>query len=213
MRRDKANLIIDLLHETHPDVECELDFTSVYELLVATVLSAQTTDVKVNQATKKLFPAANTPETMIQLTPAEIQSYIKTLGLSNSKAGYVYDLSLKLLENFDGEVPSGMDDLTSLEGVGRKTANVVRSVGFAIPSMAVDTHVRRLANRIGFSKTENVLIIEEDLKRQIPKKRWILSHHLLIFHGRRVCKARNPECENCSIQSLCRYYKSNTIKS
>lgn len=207
MRRDKANKIIDLLHETHPDAVCELDFTSPYELLVATVLSAQTTDVKVNQATKELFPVANTPEDMIKLTPQQIKSYIKTLGLSNSKAGYVHDLSLALLEDHNGEVPTGMEELTALSGVGRKTANVVRSVAFEIPSMAVDTHVRRLANRIGFSNTENVLVIEEDLKRQIPKYRWILSHHLLIFHGRRVCKARQPECDRCSIQSLCKYFK------
>ncbi len=208
MRREKANKIIDLLYETHPDAVCELNFTSTYELLVATVLSAQTTDVSVNEATKGLFAAANTPEKMIKLTPNEIRTYIKTLGLSNSKAGYVYDLSMSLLERFDGEVPTAMEDLTSLSGVGRKTANVVRSVGFDIPSMAVDTHVRRLANRLGFSKTDNVLIIEEDLKRQIPKYRWNLSHHLLIFHGRRVCKARQPECGNCSVQSFCKYYKT-----
>lgn len=207
MRRDKANQIIDLLHEMHPDATCELDYTSPYELLVATVLSAQTTDVKVNQATAKLFPVASTPEQMIQLTIPEIQGYIKTLGLSKSKAGYVHKLSLSLLEHHNGEVPTSMEALTALSGVGRKTANVVRSVAFEIPSMAVDTHVKRLANRIGFSSTENVDHIEEDLKRQIPKKRWILSHHLLIFHGRRVCKARQPACEACPIQSLCKYYK------
>lgn len=208
MRRDKANKIVDLLNEMHPDAECELRFTSPYELLVATVLSAQTTDVKVNEATIGLFAAANTPEEMIKLTPNEIRKHIKTLGLSNSKAGYVYDLSMSLLENFDGVVPTDMDDLTSLSGVGRKTANVVRSVAFDIPSVAVDTHVKRLANRIGFSKTDNVNTIEEDIKRQIPKYRWNLSHHLLIFHGRRICKARHPECENCSLQPYCRHYKT-----
>lgn len=207
MRREKANEIVRKLHEQHPDAECELNFTSIYELLVATVLSAQTTDVSVNLATKNLFPVANTPEKMIQMTPTEIREYIKTLGLSKSKSNYVYNLSLKLLEDFGGVVPTEIEDLITLDGVGRKTANVVRSVGFQIPSMAVDTHVKRLANRIGFSKTDNVNTIEEDLKRQIPKKDWILAHHLLIFHGRRVCKARKPECERCSIQSLCRYYK------
>jgi endonuclease-3 len=207
MRREKANKIVDILHEMHPDAVCELDFTSPYELLVATVLSAQTTDVAVNVATKGLFAAANTPEKMILLTPMQIKSHIKTLGLSNSKAGYVHELSLSLLENFDGEVPTEMNDLISLSGVGRKTANVVRSVGFDIPSVAVDTHVKRLANRLGFSNTENVNIIEEDIMRQIPKYRWNLSHHLLIFHGRRVCKARHPECERCPLQSLCKYYK------
>lgn len=207
MRRDKANKIIDLLHDMHPDAECELDFTSPYELLVATVLSAQTTDVKVNEATAKLFPVANTPEAMIQLTPNEIRKYIKTLGLSNSKAGYVHDLSMAILEKFDGQVPKTMEALTSLAGVGRKTANVVMSVAFDIPSMAVDTHVKRLANRIGFSKTDNVLVIEEDLKRQLPKYRWNIAHHLLIFHGRRVCKARQPECDRCPLQVHCKYYK------
>lgn len=207
MRRDKVNKIVKALYDQHPDATCELDFTTKYELLVATVLSAQTTDVSVNIATKKLFPVANTPEKMILLTPSQIQVYIKTLGLSKSKANYLFKLSIKLLENFDGIVPSEVEDLVSLDGVGRKTANVVRSVGFGIPAVAVDTHVKRLANRIGFSKTDNVLIIEEDLKRQIPKRDWNLAHHLLIFHGRRVCKARNPECENCSIQAYCRYYK------
>lgn len=213
MRREKANLIIEILHETHPDAVCELDFTNVYELLVATVLSAQTTDVSVNIATKGLFAAANSPEKMILMTPQEIKSYIKTLGLSNSKAGYVHNLSLQLLEHFDGVVPTSIEDLTSLSGVGRKTANVVRSVGFNIPSVAVDTHVRRLANRLGFSKTENVLIIEEDLKRQIPKKNWNLAHHLLIFHGRRVCKSRNPECGNCRLTQYCKYYKTTASKA
>lgn len=207
MRRDKANKIVKALYDQHPDATCELNFTSVYELLVATVLSAQTTDVSVNIATEKLFEVANTPEQMILLTPSKIQSFIKTLGLSKSKAGYVFNLSMKLLEDFDGQVPTSIEDLTSLSGVGRKTANVVRSVGFGIPSMAVDTHVKRLANRIGFSNTDNVNIIEEDLKRQIPKRDWNLAHHLLIFHGRRICKARKPACEMCSIQSLCRYYK------
>ncbi|MBN2795971.1 MAG: endonuclease III [Clostridia bacterium] len=212
MKKEKANQIIDLLQERHPDAICELEFTSVYELLVATVLSAQTTDVKVNQATRKLFQVANTPEKMIELTPQEIKGYIKTLGLSNSKAGYVHELSLQLLEKYNGQVPQTIEELTLLSGVGRKTANVVLSVGFQIPSMAVDTHVKRLANRLGFSNTDNVLIIEEDLKRQIPKYRWILAHHLLIFHGRRVCKARNPECDACTLQSYCKYYKSNASK-
>lgn len=207
MRREKANQIIDALAVLYPDAVCELEFQSTYQLLVATVLSAQTTDLKVNEATRGLFAVAPTPEEMIQLSSSDIKTYIKTLGLSNSKAGYVYDLSHKLLQTFDGQVPNTIEDLVSLQGVGRKTANVVLSVGFNIPAMAVDTHVKRLANRLGFSNTEDVLKIEEDLKKAIPKKRWNLAHHLLIFHGRRHCKARQPGCGDCPVAPLCRYYK------
>jgi len=207
MRREKANQIIDALELMYPDAVCELEFETIYQLLVATVLSAQTTDLKVNQATRDLYAVAPTPEKMILLTPSEIKSYIKTIGLSNSKAGYVYDLSMKLLQDFDGQVPADMDQLVTLPGVGRKTANVVLSVGFGIPAMAVDTHVRRLANRLGFSKTEDVLVIEQDLKKAIPKKRWNQAHHLLIFHGRYHCKARKPSCGDCPVKHLCRYYK------
>lgn len=211
MRREKSKAIIDALELMYPDAVCELNFQSNYQLLVATVLSAQTTDLKVNEATEKLFQAAATPEEMILLSPKEIKQHIKTLGLSNSKAGYVYDLSIKLLEDYGGQVPDILEELITLPGVGRKTANVVLSVGFNIPAMAVDTHVKRLANRLGFSNTENVLIIEEDLKKAIPKKRWNIAHHLLIFHGRRHCKARQPSCVDCPVSHLCRYYK-NSLK-
>ncbi len=207
MIRKKANKIVDLLYEMHPDAVCELEFSSVYQLLVATVLSAQTTDKKVNDVTKDLFKVAPTPYEMVKMNKTEIKEHIKTIGLSKSKAGYLYDLSEKLINEFDGKVPTSMEELTSLSGVGRKTANVVRSVGFNIPSMAVDTHVKRLSNRIGFSKSDNVNHIEEDLKKAIPKYRWIIAHHLLIFHGRRVCKARKPLCNDCLLTDLCKYYK------
>lgn len=213
MNRKKVDEIIDILEGLYPDAVCELDFESNYQLLVATVLSAQTTDKKVNEATKDLFAVAPTPEAMIMLEPSEIKSYIKTIGLSSSKAGYVHALSLKLLEDFDGQVPADMNALTSLPGVGRKTANVVLSVGFGIPAMAVDTHVRRLANRLGFSDTDDVLVIEKDLKKAIPKSRWNIAHHLLIFHGRRLCKARKPGCDYCPLSHLCYYYKVNNKKN
>lgn len=212
MEKEKIKQIIELLYEAYPEAACELNYNSPYELLVSTVLSAQTTDIKVNEATINLFKVANTPEKMVELGISNIKKYIKAIGLSNSKARYIFELSLSLLENYNGIVPSEMDDLLSLSGVGRKTANVVRSVAFRIPSMAVDTHVKRLANRIGFSKTEDVAVIEKDLRRQIEEDKWILAHHLLIFHGRRICKARNPECEICTIKELCKYYeeKKNT---
>lgn len=212
MRKDKANKIFDILLEMYPDATCELDYTSTFELLVATVLSAQTTDVKVNQVTPNLFKRANTPEKMMELTEVEISEYIKHLGLYKSKAKYLFLLSEKLVIEFGSVVPSSLEDLVSLSGVGRKTANVVRSEAFRIPSLAVDTHVRRLANRLGFSNTENVLIIEEDIKKVLPKSKWILTHHLLIFHGRRTCKARSPECIVCRLQNLCNYYKKNIKK-
>jgi endonuclease-3 len=207
MNKKKVDEIIETLEGLYPDAVCELDFKTTYQLLVATVLSAQTTDKKVNESTKQLFEAAGTPEAMIMLEVSEIKSYIKTLGLSNSKAGYVHALSIKLLEEFDGHVPSEMEALTSLPGVGRKTANVVLSVGFNIPAMAVDTHVKRLANRLGFSDTQDVVVIEKDLKKAIPKSKWNIAHHLLIFHGRRLCKARHPGCNYCPLTHLCYYYK------
>lgn len=211
MNEKQVNKILELLYELHPDATCELDHTSPYELLVATVLSAQTTDIKVNEATKFLFQVANTPSAMIELGTVNIKKYIKTIGLSNSKAKYLFNLSLSLLENYDGVVPRDMKDLITLSGVGRKTANVVRSVAFEIPAMAVDTHVKRIANRLGFSETDDVLIIEEDLKRQIPKDKWILTHHMFIFHGRRICKAQNPNCGMCSIQKICKYYNETVL--
>lgn len=211
MNKKKVNQILKILYETHPDAECELNHTSPYELLVATVLSAQTTDIKVNQATVALFQVANTPEKMVELGEVIIKKYIKTIGLSNSKAKYLFNLSLMLLEKYDGIVPTSMNDLTKLPGVGRKTANVVRSVAFNFPAIAVDTHVKRLSNRLGFSNTDDVLVVEEDLKRQIPEERWVLTHHTLIFHGRRVCKAQNPNCEMCTVQKLCKYYNQTVI--
>ena len=171
------NKVLDILEETYPDAKCELDYTTPFELLVATILSAQCTDVRVNKVTGEMFKKYNTPMDFAKLSIDEIQEEIKTCGLYKSKAEKIKSTSEKICNEYNGEVPDNLEDLTKLPGVGRKTANVV------------------LSNAFG--------------QDAIPKKRWSHSHHLLIFHGRRICKARKPECEICPITEYCKYYKNN----
>lgn len=203
----KNKQIIEILIKTYPDAKCELDFNSAYELLVATVLSAQTTDVRVNIVTKELFKVANTPSKMLKLGQKKLVEYIRSIGFYNVKSKNIINLSKKLIEEYDGKVPDNMEDLTSLDGVGRKTANVVLSNCFGVQAIAVDTHVFRLSKRLGFSKEEDVYMVEMDLQKKINKSLWSLSHHLLIAHGRAICKAQNPNCDKCPLTSYCKYYK------
>lgn len=200
--------IIEILSETYPNAKCELDFSTPYELLVATVLSAQSTDKRVNIVTNELFKAANTPKKMLELGEEKLKKYIKSIGFYNNKSKNIIKLSKSLVDCYNSKVPDNMDDLTSLAGVGRKTANVVLSNCFSQDAIAVDTHVSRLANRLGFSNSKNVDKIEKDLQKKIDKNLWSISHHLFISHGRNLCKARNPKCDECPLQSLCKYYKS-----
>lgn len=200
------NYILDELEKLYPDAHCELDHTNPFELLIATILSAQCTDVRVNKVTKELFSKYKTPQDFMKLTPEEIGEEIKSCGLQKSKSQKIKETARILVENFAGQVPNTREELTLLPGVGRKTANVVLSDAFFIPAIAVDTHVFRVANRLGLAVCSNVEKSEFELMRIIPKNRWSRSHHLLIFHGRRMCKARNPECERCTLTHECSYY-------
>lgn len=200
VKREK--LIEDLL-KAYPDAKCALDYDSNYHLLVAVVLSAQTTDVAVNKISPALFKAAPTPEAMVKLGQSKLESYIKSIGLYKNKAKNVVALSKELVERFNSEVPSNFDDLTSLPGVGRKTANVVMAELFGEQTIAVDTHVFRLANRTGLAQADNVLETELQLQKAIPHDSWTKMHHALIWHGRLVCNARKPACSDCVIRDTC----------
>lgn len=202
-----VNKILDKLEELYPDAHCELDHTTPFELLIATILSAQCTDVRVNIVTGELFKKYNTPEAFAKLSIEEISKEIKTCGLYKSKAQKIKETSENICRIYGGQVPDTLEELVKLPGVGRKTAGVVLSNAFNQPAIAVDTHVFRVANRIGIVNTHTPEKTEFALMEVIPKKRWSHSHHVLIFHGRRMCKARKPECINCPIKDDCNYYQ------
>lgn len=197
--------VFDRFHEINPQPEGELEHSNPFTLLVAVVLSAQATDAGVNKATRVLFKAADTPEKMLGLGEDRVREAIKTIGLYRNKAKNVILLSQMLIDEFGGEVPEDRDLLKTLPGVGRKTANVVMNVAFGHPTMAVDTHVFRVARRIGLSAGETPLAVESDLLRVVPEQYGVAAHHWLILHGRYLCKARKPECWRCPIRDLCRY--------
>ncbi len=204
-KRTKA--ILDILKEDYPDAKCELNHESPFQLLVATILSAQTTDKKVNEVTETLFRDYPDLDSFLTLSVEELEERIKQIGLYRSKAKNLIMMCNQLKEKFNGEVPKTMEELTSLAGAGRKTANVVLSNAFGVPSIAVDTHVFRVSNRLGMADSDNVLEVEKQLQKELPKREWSLAHHLLIFHGRRCCIARNPKCEICNLTQYCKYYK------
>ncbi|HML29665.1 MAG TPA: endonuclease III [Hyphomicrobium sp.] len=192
-------------HAANPEPKGELEHTNPFTLLVAVVLSAQATDAGVNKATRALFKIADTPEKMVKLGEDKLRDYVKTIGLYRAKAKNVIGLSERLIKDYDGVVPSDRDTLETLPGVGRKTANVVMNIAFHQPTMAVDTHVFRVANRIGLSRGTTPLAVEEDLMRVVPEEYAMHAHHWLILHGRYVCKARKPECWRCLISDICRF--------
>lgn len=205
--------ILDILEERFPNAHCELDHRNPFELLIAVVLSAQTTDAAVNKVTPSLFESFPTPESLANANIQDIEEKIKRIGLYRTKARSIQALSKSLLEKFDGIVPQSMKDLTSLAGVGRKTANVVRSVCFDIPAIAVDTHVDRISKRLGLAKVyDSVEVVEKKLKRKIKRERWNKAHHLFIFFGRYQCTARNPQCEGCNFISFCKKNKLEKYK-
>ncbi|MBQ8785102.1 MAG: endonuclease III [Alphaproteobacteria bacterium] len=181
----------------------ELEYTNAYTLLVAIILSAQSTDKGVNKATKELFKVADTPQKMLDLGIDGLKEYIKTIGLYNNKAKSIISMSQSLIEKFDGEVPSSQEDLESLAGVGRKTANVLRNVWYNQPTMAVDTHVFRIAHRLDFSKGKTPLEVEKDLLKILPDKYLMYANHWLVLFGRYICKAQKPQCEKCPIAKYC----------
>lgn len=203
----RTKRVLEELKNEYPDAKCELNYNTPFQLLVATIMSAQTTDIKVNEITKDLFVDYPDVESFSKITQEELENRIRTIGLYRNKAKNLLMMCNQLKENFNGEVPQTMEEISSLAGAGRKTANVVLSNAFGVPSIAVDTHVFRVANRIGIASSDNVLETEMQLQKELPKKEWSLAHHLLIFHGRRCCKARKPNCEICTINKDCNYYK------
>ena len=205
MNPDKRREIFRRLAESNPAPTTELEYSTPYELLVAVILSAQSTDAGVNRATRKLFPVANTPEAMIALGEDGIRHHIRTIGLFNSKAKNIFAMSRLLLERHEAQVPRDRAALEALPGVGRKTANVILNTAFGEPTMAVDTHIFRLANRIRLAPGKTVRAVEDRLLRLTPPEYLRDAHHWLILHGRYVCKARAPDCAHCAISDLCEY--------
>lgn len=207
-RRVPTAHILERLGEMYPDAKCALNHSNPFELLVATILSAQCTDARVNIVTARIFPTHNRPEHFAALTPDQIGELIKDCGLWQSKAKNIHETCRILLSRHDGEVPAEMEALVKLPGVGRKTANVVLSNAFDVPAIAVDTHVFRVSNRLGLANAENVEETERQLMRRIPRQIWSQAHHWLIHHGRQVCHARNPRCSECPLLELCNHGQS-----
>ena len=208
MDKIKAQAIVDTLSKHYDDTP-QLKFNTCYELLVAVILSAQCTDERVNKVTAELFKEYSTPDKMVTLSVEELGKKIYSCGLYKNKAKHILQTSKDILDRFDGQVPNSLEDLRTLAGVGRKTANVVYSVGFKGDAIAVDTHVFRVANRIGMAKSNNVLGTEKDLMQILDKSVWSRAHHYIIFHGRAVCKSQNPDCKNCQINHLCEKHIKN----
>ncbi len=198
------------LQEDNPEPKGELNYTNPYTLLVAVALSAQATDVGVNKATEALFKVISTPQDVLDMGETKLKDYIKTIGLYNSKAKNIMKAAQMLVDDHDGVVPNDQAALEKLPGVGRKTANVVRSMAWGVPTIAVDTHVFRLANRTGMAVGKTVLEVELKLLKVIPKQYLYHAHHWLILHGRYICKARKPDCANCKVYDLCSY-KAKTV--
>ncbi|MDX1473849.1 MAG: endonuclease III [Reinekea sp.] len=202
--------IFQRFQRENPHPETELNYSTPFELLVAVVLSAQATDKGVNKATDKLFPVANTPEAIVQLGVEGLKNYIKTIGLFNSKAENVFKLCQQLIDRHDSQVPQTREALEALPGVGRKTANVVLNTAFGQPTMAVDTHIFRVANRTKIAPGKDVVEVEQRLLRVIPKEFMMDAHHWLILHGRYTCVARKPKCGSCLIEDLCEFKQKTT---
>lgn len=205
MNQQKRQAIFDRLAAATPEPTTELNYANPFELLIAVVLSAQATDKGVNKATAKLFPVANTPEAILSLGIDGLKEYIKTIGLFNAKAANIITLCRQLLENHQGQVPQTREELEALAGVGRKTANVILNTAFGQHTIAVDTHIFRVANRTGIAPGKNVLEVERKLDKWVPKNHKKDAHHLLILHGRYTCIARKPKCHACNIADLCEF--------
>ncbi|MEG0257750.1 MAG: endonuclease III [Christensenella sp.] len=204
---DKNSEIIERLRTEYSDVRSALVYENPFELLVATILAAQCTDVRVNIVTKELFRRYKTPMELARADVAEVESYIKTCGLYKNKAKNLVECAKRLVSEYGGVVPCTMEELVTLAGVGRKTANVVLAFAFGLPAFPVDTHVGRVSNRIGFAHSDNPNVVERQATQIIKKEDWSQAHHWLIWHGRRVCKAQKPLCDICCIADLCPYNK------
>ena len=205
-REEWDRAVLRILSETYPDAKPELDFSNPFELLIATILSAQCTDKQVNKCTPALFRDHPNAASMAEMTPDELSVYIKPCGFFNTKAKNIIAACKELAEKYGGEVPADRDALEALPGVGRKTANVVLSNAFGVPAIAVDTHVFRVSNRLGLAEAKTVEQTEIQLMQHIPMDSWSIAHHYLIFHGRRICSAKKPNCECCTLRELCKTY-------
>lgn len=207
LNKKDINEVLKLLKKEYGHAGPMLNFTTPFELLIATVLSAQCTDVRVNKVTQELYEIANTPEGILQMGEKKLIDTIKSCGLYQTKSKNILSLCEILVNEHGSKVPESMNELISLPGVGRKTANVVMSNAFGIPAIAVDTHVFRVSNRVGLASSKNVSSTENDLMKNIPKKMWSEAHHWLIFHGRQICSARSPKCDKCFLTNYCLYYR------
>lgn len=208
LSKKDAVWVLDRLEEAYPNAESALNFKNTWQLIVAVVLSAQTTDVSVNKISGPLFERYPTPESLAGASQDDVEQIIKTIGMYRTKSKNIINLARQILDEHDGKVPGDFDQLVKLPGVGRKTANVVLAVGFGEQRIAVDTHVFRVSNRIGLCHEKDVLKTELALQKILPKDRWSEGHHSLIWHGRKVCHARKPDCDNCVIKEKCLYVKS-----
>ena len=205
MNKDIRTEIYSRLRQKIPHPETELNYINPFELLIAVILSAQATDISVNKATALLYPVANTPQGIFDLGVNKLKGYIKTIGLYNAKAGNIIKTCRLLLDQFDGQVPRTREELESLPGVGRKTANVILNTAFGEPTIAVDTHIFRVSNRTGLAWGKTPLEVERRLTKLTPDEFMLDAHHWLILHGRYTCKARKPECPSCVINDLCEF--------
>ncbi|TDP74856.1 endonuclease III [Roseateles toxinivorans] len=203
MNSSQIQTFFETLKRVNPSPQTELEYTNVFELLAAVLLSAQATDVGVNKATRRLFPVANTPAKMLALGVEGLSGYIKTIGLYPTKAKNLIATCRILVEQHGGKVPGTREALEALPGVGRKTANVVLNVAFGQPTMAVDTHIFRVSNRTGLAPGKNVVAVEQGLMKRVPAYYLVDAHHWLILHGRYVCQARKPQCPRCAVASCC----------
>ena len=202
---EKIKEVLDILEDAYPEAECALEHQNVFQLIVAVALSAQTTDKSVNLVTPALFEKYPDAEALAAAEPEEVSEYIKRIGMYKTKAKNIVGMARMLVDEHGGHVPEDYDSLVALPGVGRKTANVVLSVGFGHQRIAVDTHVFRVSNRLGLVKEKDVLKTELALMERVPQKRWSRTHHSLIFHGRQCCDARKPKCDDCPVNIYCEY--------
>jgi endonuclease-3 len=208
LKKERYQAFVDYFSKHQPNAETELQYSNPYELLVAVILSAQCTDKRINQVTPKLFERFPNPESLAESNSDEVFGYIRSVSYPNNKAKHLVGMAQMLVSEFNSEVPSTVENLQKLPGVGRKTANVIASVVHQAPAMAVDTHVFRVANRLGLtSKAKTPLAVEKQLVKHLPKDKIHVAHHWLILHGRYICLARNPKCEQCPISWFCKYYE------
>lgn len=209
LKKDRYKAFVQYFSEHQPHAETELHYNNPFQLLVAVILSAQCTDKRINQVTPALFERFSTPESLAEVSPDIVFNYIRSVSYPNNKAKHLVGMARTLVAEFGGKVPATVAELIRLPGVGRKTANVIVSVVYNLPAMAVDTHVFRVSRRIGLTNGKTVLAVEKDLVKNLPEDKIYIAHHWLILHGRYVCVARKPKCEICPLQFFCRYFEKN----